>query len=854
MSGMNITRAEAAARSAQVSASRYDIEVDLTGVRGEAPKTFRSTTTVRFSAPPGTSTWIDLVAPRVRRAELNGTVLDPASHDGYRLPLPDLAADNVLTVEADCAYMHTGEGLHRFVDPVDGEAYVYTQFEVADARRVFACFEQPDIKAEFAFSITAPSDWQVVSNSATPEPAAAGEGHARWDFAPTPRLSTYVTAIVGGPYHVAHDEYAGAHGTYPLRVFCRASLGQYLDADEVFTVTKQGFELFEEAFATPYPFGKYDQLFVPEFNAGAMENAGAVTIAEDYVFRSRVTDAAYEQRANTVLHELAHMWFGDLVTMTWWDDLWLNESFAEWASHWANAEATRYREAWTTFNSQRKAWGYRQDQLPSTHPIVADMVDLEAVEVNFDGITYAKGASALRQLVAWVGQKEFIEGLRSYFAKYAWGNTTLADLLHELEVSSGRDLGHWAQVWLSTSGVNQLRLNVELAEDGSYRAVTVVQEPPSAPEGIDPVLRPHRIAIGLYDYRDGALERTRRVEIDVEGARTAVPELVGLPAADLLLPNDDDLTFAKIRLDPRSLQNAVARLDTRAESLPRALVWGAAWDMTRDGETAAGDFLTLVLRGLSTESDIGVAQQVLLQVRSAIEMYAAPEHRASYRDTLATAMLERIAQAEPGSDHQLVFVRTYAAAARTPEHAAVLASWLDGTDVPAGLAVDTDLRWALVQRLVALGAAGEDVISAELARDDTATGRRHAANARAAIPTAAAKEAAFEAIMTDDGLPNAILTATIHGFAQPDQRELLRPFVPRYFAGLPGLWRDRTNETAQSVTMGLYPSLLVEPETLARTDEFLAGDVPPGARRLVGEARDGVARALRAQQVDARRT
>ncbi len=448
MSGTNITRAEAAARSAIVQVQSYDVHVDLSGVRDAVATTFPSTTTVHFTATAGASTWIDLIAPRIQRATLNGTPLDAAGFDGFRLQLPALAGDNTLVVVADCAYMHTGEGLHRFFDPVDGQAYVYTQFEVADSRRMFASFEQPDLKAAFRFVVTAPTGWQLVSNSATPEPASGADGLSTWDFAPTPRISTYITALIAGPYHVVRDEYRGPHGRYPLGVFCRASLGDYLDADEILTVTKQGFALFEDAFATPYAFGKYDQVFVPEFNAGAMENAGAVTIAEEYVFRSRVTDAAYEQRANTILHELAHMWFGDLVTMTWWDDLWLNESFAEWASHWANVEATRYTDAWTTFNNQRKAWGYRQDQLPSTHPIVADMVDLDAVEVNFDGITYAKGASALRQLVAWVGEKEFLAGLRTYFAKYAWGNTRLADLLAELEASSGRDLHGWAAQWL----------------------------------------------------------------------------------------------------------------------------------------------------------------------------------------------------------------------------------------------------------------------------------------------------------------------------------------------------------------------------------------------------------------------
>jgi aminopeptidase N len=850
---MNITRAEAARRSACVDVVDYRVQVDLSHLAATDQPTFASTTTVRFRSSPGRSTWIDLVGPEVERAVLNGRELElAAAFDGYRLQLDDLAAENTLTVSARCSYMNTGEGLHRFVDPVDGATYLYTQFEVADARRVFACFDQPDLKASFAFQVTAPAGLHVVSNSPTPSPVPGEDGSAVWEFAPTPRISTYITALVVGPYHVVRDEYAGPHGTYPLSLMCRASLAEHLDAEDVLTVTKQGFALFESAFGAPYPFVKYDQAFVPEFNAGAMENAGAVTITDDYVFRSRVTAAAYETRANTVLHELAHMWFGDLVTMTWWDDLWLNESFAEWAAHWASVSATKYTEAWTTFLNQRKAWGYRQDQLASTHPIVADMVDLDAVEVNFDGITYAKGAAALRQLVAWVGEKEFLAGLRTYFAKYAWGNTRLADLLAELEASSGRDLGEWAQTWLEASGVNLLRPELVVGPDGRYETVRIRQEPPSSPPGVAPTLRPHRIALGLYDQDEhGQLVRTRRVEIDVTGPISEVAELTGARVPDLLLLNDDDLTFAKIRLDPRSMRSAVDHLDTRSDPLARALVWGAAWDMTRDAEMPTCDFLTLVLAGLGAETEIGVTSQVLAQLRAAIEQYADPARRSSYRDRLAEAMAGRLAEAAPGSDQQLVFARAFAAAARTPAHTTVLEGWLAGREVPAGLAVDTDLRWTFLQRLVALAAVAPDAIEAELARDDTAAGVRQAILARASVPTLEAKERAFTSITTDDTMPNAHLVASVHGFVQADQRDLLRQFVDRYFAVLPAVWAQRTNETAQTVTVGLYPALLSEPATIESTDRFLAQrDLPVGARRLVVEGRDGVARAMRAQHRD----
>ncbi|MGI9135734.1 MAG: aminopeptidase N, partial [Candidatus Nanopelagicales bacterium] len=638
----NITRAEAAVRSALLHSNSYEVLLDLT----QPGDTFRSTTTAVFDCrTPGESSWIDLIAPQVRSVVLNGVELDVSEVvSGARIALPNLQATNTVVITADCAYMNTGEGLHRFVDPVDNETYLYTQFESADARRMYACFEQPDLKATFQLSVIAPDHWKVISNAVSPEPASLVEGKARWDFPASLRMSTYITALVAGPYYEVRDSYTGAFGTYPLGVFCRASLAEFLDPDDIFLITKQGFEFFEKQFGVAYPFVKYDQLFVPEFNAGAMENAGCVTFLEDLVFRSRVTDSAFEQRANTILHELAHMWFGDLVTMTWWDDLWLNESFAEWAAHYANVHATRFTDAWTSFSNQRKAWAYRQDQLPSTHPIAADMTDLDAVRVNFDGITYAKGASALRQLVAWVGEPEFLAGIHEYFTKHAWGNTQLDDLLVELEKSSGRDLSGWTQEWLRTSGVNLMRPLVAVDANGNYASVVIEQEPPSSPAGIAPTLRSHRMAIGLYDVVDGVLTRRDRLELDVVGSHTDVASLVGVKQPDLLLLNDDDLTFTKFRLDERSWKTAVAHLGDVDSSLARALIWGAAWDMTRDAEVSTGDYLSLALTGIDRESEIAVVQMVLRQLRSAIDQFAAPEHRAEYSERLAAACLD-LAQA-----------------------------------------------------------------------------------------------------------------------------------------------------------------------------------------------------------------
>jgi len=844
--GTNLTREEAAERARLLHVASYDVTLDLTA----GPDTYASTTLVRFAcAEPGASTFADLVAPAVHEVVLNGRSLDVAEVvTSGRVALPDLAADNELRVVADAAYMTTGEGLHRFVDPVDKEVYLYSQFEVADARRVFTCFDQPDLKATHSFTVTAPSHWQVVSNSPTPAPTGLGDGRATWVFAPTPRLSTYVTALVAGPYHVERGELTSRDGrTVPLGVFCRASLAEHLDAGNVMDVTRSGFAFFEELFDRVYPFAKYDQLFVPEFNAGAMENAGAVTITEQYVFRSKVPEAAIERRALTILHELAHMWFGDLVTMRWWDDLWLNESFAEYASTRCQAEATRWSTAWTTFSSAEKSWAYRQDQLASTHPIVADIRDLADVEVNFDGITYAKGASVLKQLVHWVGTDAFDEGLRRYFRAHEWGNTTLADLLAQLEATSGRDLDAWAREWLQTAGVVTLRPHVEVDADGVVTAVTIGQEAPAE----HPALRSHRLAIGAYDVVDGRLRRTRRVELDVAGAATPVPELVGSARPDLLLVNDDDLAYAKIRLDGRSLETAVGHLADFEESLPRTLVWGAAWDMTRDAETGPREFVDLVLGNIDSVDDPSVAQTLLRQLASTLLFYVAPENRRETTASAADRLLALLEGARAGGDAQLLYARSFAAHATTAGQLARLRGLLDGSAPVPGLAVDTDMRWTLLTALVAGGVLDEQDVVLELDRDDTASGRVHAAAARAAVPTPAAKAEAWQLVVETGDLPNAVQAAVIGGFGRAADTTLLEPYVGPYFDTLERVWKERTSEMATQIVVGLYPTVLAGPDLLRRTEEWLAvPDREPSLRRLVVESRDGVARALAAHERD----
>jgi aminopeptidase N len=848
----NLTREDARARAELLHVESYDVVLDLTDGGGKpGDRTFRCTTTVTFRSAEPADTFIDIVAERVHRATLNGTPLDVADYTPERgLVLTGLAEDNTLVVEADMLYTNTGEGLHRFVDPLDGEIYLYSQFETADAKRMYACFDQPDLKAVFTFHVTAPEHWEVVSNARVDHVLQLGAGKVV-HFRPTARISPYITALAGGPYHVVTD----AHDGIDLGLYCRRTLAAHLDADELFLLTKQGFDWYHANFGVRYAFDKYDQLFVPEFNAGAMENAGCVTFREDYVFRSKVTDARYERRGETLLHEMAHMWFGDLVTMRWWDDLWLNESFATYISTLCQSLATRWTDAWTTFANVEKTWAYRQDQLPSTHPIATDAPDVQTAEVNFDGITYAKGASVLKQLGAYVGIDAFLAGLREYFAEHAYGNTTLADLLRALERSSGRDLGTWSKLWLETAGISTVRAEFTVDGDDRFTSFEIVQSAPTDTAATN-TLRPHRLAVGLYDAAGDALARTQRVELDVVGDRTPVPQLIGVRRPELLLVNDDDLTYCKARLDDRSLETlrsgGIVRLES---SLARALCWSAAWDMTRDGELATRDYVALVVAGAQHETDIGVMQSLTRQALRALEIYADPQWAPRGYAALADAALAALRSAAPGSDHQLAWVHALLGSARTEEHIAAVRALLDGSAVPDGLALDHELRWSIVMTLSALGTMGPDEIDAELDRDPSAAGQRHAATARALQPTPEAKEEAWRRAVEDDTLPNAMQEAVIAGFAHPTQGELVAPYVQRYFADVRAVWERRTSELAQNVVIGLFPTWTstISDDTVAAADAFLAaGDAPTALRRLVSEGRADVVRALRAREADRR--
>jgi aminopeptidase N len=857
----NLTRDEARTRAESVSVDSYQVELDLTG----GDLTFRSISTIEFgAAAAGTATFLNLTAPGVHSITLNGRPVAADAFDGDRIVLDGLAERNVVVVDAECAYSRSGEGLHRFADPADGNVYLYSDLETFDAHRVYACFDQPDMKATYQLTVRAPQDWYVVSNmapyvdggedadstdsssrdsSSTDSSSTDSSGGVRrWQFPPTPLMATYITHVSAGPWHVVRSEHDGI----PLGIFCRQSLARYLDQEEIFEITRQGFDFYHHAFGIKYPFGKYDQLFVPEFKEGAMENAGAVTFLEDYVFRSRVTDYAREARGETILHEMAHMWFGDLVTMRWWDDLWLNESFATWAGTEAQARATRWPNAWTTFTTAWKAWACKQDQLPSTHPIAADIPDIAAVEVNFDGITYAKGAAVLKQLVAYVGQENFLAGVRAYFTAHAFGNAALADLLAALEETSGRDLGAWSREWLEAAGVNTLRPSYSVDDSGRFTAFSVLQS--ATPS--HPTLRSHRIAIGLYSLTPDGLVRTSSAETDVTGDSTPVPALIGVQRPDLVLINDEDLTYAKIRLDPHSLRTAVASVGSFTSSLPAALVWAAAWDMVRDGEMAARDYVRLVLGGVESVRDISVVQTLLRQASTAVRRFADPAWRAQGLELMAASLLPLLKGAEPGSDAQLAYVRALADVATSESDLSYLADLRSGAVSLDGLSMDTELSWTLLRRLVAHGAADPAEIDTALASDLTDAGERHAAACRAAIPTAEAKRSAWDLIVSGE-LTLATFRAALGGFVDPDQADLLRGYIDDYFEAVAPVWEEWSTTMAQDFVSGAYLLCPISSETVTATDSYAESQRPPATLwRLLSEGRDEVQRALRNRAVD----
>ncbi|MFF7728001.1 aminopeptidase N [Streptomyces sp. NPDC008001] len=831
-----LTHQEARARARLLDVHRYAVDLDLT--RGD--ELFATTTRIRFTARTAGDTFIEVRPATLHRVTLDGHPLDPAALDDNRLPLSLTAGEHELLIEADMHYSRTGEGMHRFTDPADGETYLYTQSFLGDGPSVFASFDQPDLKAVFDATVTAPPHWTVLGNAVATRTGDPAEG--RWEFATTQPLSTYLVAFAAGPWHTVRTEHAGL----PFALHCRRSLAPHLDADaaELLDITRRCYDRFHEIFDEPYPFDSYDQAFVPEFNAGAMENPGLVTFRDEYIFRSAVTDTERQSRGVTIAHEMAHMWFGDLVTLRWWDDIWLNESFAEYMGYQILAEATRFDGAWTDFACARKGWGYDADQRPSTHPVAPDptaVPDTAAALLNFDGISYAKGASALRQLVAWLGEKDFLAGINDHFARHRFGNAALADFLDSLARHTDRDVHAWADHWLRTSGVDTLTPTVTQTEDHWH--LTVHQDG----------TRPHRIAAGAYD-RDPAdparLLLRDRFEIDVPQDSTTKT----LPGTrpDLLLLNDGDLTYAKIRLDAASWDTALHSLAALPGPLTRAVLWNAARDMVRDGELAPAAYLDAARTHLPHETDVALTQGVLAFARGQIaDRYTTPADRPAALATLtglAAELLDRTMGEDTNGTAQglrLTAVRTYIDSTTDTD---TLRAWLDDGTVPGGPALDPELRWRALARLAVLGATTPAAIDAELARDPSATGKEGAAHCRAALPDPAAKEAAWQAMYDPEHRPelsNYLFTATAKGFWQPEQLELVRPYLDRYYPAAVALAARRGPALATTAGVAGFPRPLVEQHTLDLGEACLrTADPVPALRRRLTDELDDLRRAL----------
>ena len=841
-----ITRTDCDERARLLRVGSYDIAIDLT--RGG--QAFRSTSVIAFGcAEPGSASYADLIAGEVLEITLNGVPVDPAQacHDG-RIALTELRQANELRVVADCGYSRQGSGLHRAVDSADGKIYLYTNLYPADARRMFACFDQQDLKAPVALHVTAPPHWTVLSNqpaSQPEQPASGPVAAATWHFPATAPLCTFHVALIAGEYYLTEQTHVTPAGQQiPIGLACRASLAGSLEPDDMLGIARTGLDYYPALLRTAFPFARYDQVFVPELPALANSSPGCIAVSERLLFRSKVTEAEYETRAMVILHEMAHQWFGEVVSPAWWDDIWLNESFATVSSLLASAEATRFADAWTTFCAGRKVWGYLQDQQPSTHPVAATADTLTEAISNFDAISYAKGAAVIRQLAAYLGRDQFFAGLGSYFAAHRWGNATLAGLLAALEASSGRSLAGWSLAWLETSGVNTLRPAFAVDAGGAFTEFAVLQEAPAD----RPVLRPHHLAIGLYTWAEGALRRTHQVEVDIAGARTDVPELAGLAQPDLVLLNDGDLDYAIIRFDDRSMATLTASIGAIADSLARAVCWSAVLDMALQGQLPARRLVRMLTASMGGETSASVLQSLLDRTRQLMTQMPDPAWLAECQNELARAAGRLLRAAKPGSDRQLAWAQLLSWTAVTAEQLDTLAGLLDGSAASDGLAVDAELRWALLQRLAATGRAGDAEIDAELDRDGTDEGRRLALACRAAIPDDVHKAEAWRLLAESDELGADGIGQVARGFGQPEHARLLGPYADRYFAALPAIWSSRTDVIRVYLGKVLFPYTAASPALLAQIDAFLAAQRrDPGLARVVIEGRDVVTKTLRAR-------
>ena len=829
MSNDRLTREEAIARAAVIGEVAYDLRLDLE----KGSSTYRGDCTIRFTFTGTEDTFLNFTTKEIERLEVNGKQLSPTVSE-HRLALPGaaLAHANTVRVVYKSDYDHTGQGLHQFIDPEDGAEYLYTQFEPFAAHRMFPCFDQPDLKATFAFRVSAPAGWEVTSagrGEATPEGAS---GQVLHEFEETARFSPYLFSLVAGPYRVVRDSHRGL----ALGLYCRASVLPYLEAEELFGITKAGMDFFSDFFAQPYPFTKYDQPFVPEFNAGAMENVGNVTYRDQYLFRDPPTRTQKLRRAETLLHELAHMWFGNLVTMRWWDDLWLNESFATLMSYLALERATDYQEGWLAFNFAFKDWAYREDQLPTTHRISDELPSTDEMFLNFDGITYGKGAAVLRQLSATVGETAFRDGVRLYFRRYAWQNATLADFLGSVQEGGKLQLGDWSKLWLEAPSLNTLQAEWESAGK-TLTGLRIHQQAPSQ----WPTLRPHYAEVALIDEHLGL----EVVPARIEGEVTEVAAAIGKAKPAFVFPNHRDLAYAKVFLDGISLAFALRRLDQLTDPLLRQLVWATLFHMVRDQQLSCFDFLALVREKLPGEPNLEITDMVLRAVGRGISAYVPEDRIESEADAFVTAARAALDRVPPG-DHQLLWARAMLGAAVTPASLGIAAKLIDGVETVTGLTPDQDMRWQLARRWTAFGMEGAKArVEAEAGRDPSDRGKRELLSIETSVPDANVKQEAWRRLHAERYGSLYLDGAAMAGFSWRHQRELLSSYVEDFFVRLPEIFAAREFEDAAWYFEAVFPAYRVDAETIDRAQALHdALDGPPSLKRLLIESIDEQRRAL----------
>ena len=849
-----LTRNEATHRAATLEVSSIDVTVDVSGAADSSQETYPVTSVLTLTAREE-RTFID-IAGQVRAVLLNGAE-HPFEDDEDRVWVSGLPVGESLTLEvrALAHYSRSGEGLHRYTDPEDGEVYLYTQFEPNDAHRAWPCIDQPDVKPEWTFHVIAPPSWVVFSNGVEVGAAPAGDDAVRHDFSATPPLSSYITAVVAGPWAVidggtwsggASD---GGYVELPLRLACRRTLARYLDADDVCEVTRAGLDFFHERYGVTFPWGSYDQIYVPEYNLGAMENPGCITFNESYISRSTPTFAERQRRANTTLHEMCHMWFGDLATPSWWDDLWLKESFAENQGASAIATATRYVGEWANFAMNRKIWAYTQDQMPTTHPIAADIPDVAAAKTNFDGITYAKGAAVLKQLVAWVGEDAFYEGARRYFDKHRFAATSLADLLEALEAASHQELGSWKSAWLETSGPSTLSASWRTDSVGAISDFTLHQ----GAEACGGVLRPHRVTVSTWRAASGALERTHvfDVRIDGESAPIDADGVLALPGgaafADLVVINDDDLTYAISRLDERSTDVALAYVGTIGAPITRAVVWASLWNAVRDGLLDPRRFVVAVLNAVPAETEPAIRDRLLLFVSEALSSFLPGAARADAHDqVLATTI--RLAKEADDADAWRAYTRAFIAefAARGGDEYEATVRAFAASDNP-------DIAWRARRALAARGLVDEETILAWRDADGSGEAARMSVEALASIPDEAARARAWESAWSDT-LSNDYLSATLAGL-QSSTWEGERG-TGEAVARMRGYWESHTIGMSLRYVSGILDlSVDIDREgsveasvSLLRSWLGANEDAPAQLRRIVVEHLDDFERRERVQR------